>query len=878
MAWRKLFRDRLRALLHSDAVHGEIDEEMRFHIEMRTEENVRRGMSPDEARRDAERRFGRLTRIKEMGYEVRGGGMLETLRQDIRHGLRVLLKNPGFTLVAVSALALGIGANTAIFSVINALVLRPLPYAEPDRLVMVSVGGHEASQADFFDWRAQSRTLDDLSALSYWNANLGGVEAPERIQGFLVTAGLFPMLGVRPMMGRTFTPEEMQQGHDGVVVLSHEVWRRVLGSDQSVLGKTLTINARQRTVVGVMPPGFQFYDKAEAWAPLSLDPHDASVGARRAHYLIAAARLKPGVTIQQAQVEMNAINRRLGEQYPETDANRPVKLVWVHEYLVGPARPALLALVGMVGFVLLISCANVANLVLARNAARQREFALRVALGAGRLRIVRQLLTESALLAAIGGGLGLLIALWGVELLVARIPPGWVSGIPLSEGVPIDARVLVFTLVVSLVTGLVFGLAPALQVSKPDLNGVLKEGGRTGGAGGRRQRRLRGLLVVAEVALSLTLLIGAGLMARSFVELMRVPSGFNAENVLTMKLALPGLKYTKDEQVAGFYARALESIAAVPGVEAAGATTTLPLGGGDQQTEVLVAGRPAPAAGQRPEVSFRDISPDYFRALGIPLLRGRTFTERDDKGAPGVAILNETMARRLFGAPEAALGQRLTDVDGKNEREVVGLVGDVRHAGLDAEPQAEMYVPFTQEASNSMTLVVRTASDPASFVPALRARLLAIDKDQPAYNVRTMEQVVAESVSQRRLTMLLFGLFAALALALATIGIYGVMSYSVSQRAHEIGVRVALGAQRRDVLRLVIADGMALTLGGVVLGLAAAFALTRLLASLLYGVKATDPATYAAISLLLAAVALLACYLPARRATKVDPLLALRAE
>jgi len=865
-------------LLRRGRFDREMSEEMRFHLEMKVEENIEGGLTPVEALYAARRQFGNQTLIHEASREVWGFTMFETLLRDTRHAARALRKSPGFTLVAVVALALGIGANTAIFSVVNALVLRPLPYAEPDRLVMVSFSGHEASPADFFDWRAQSRTLGDLSALSYWNANLGGVEAPERIQGFLVTADLFPMLGVRPMMGRTFTPEEMRQGHDGVVVLSYEVWRRVLGSDQSVLGKTLTINARQRTVVGVMPPGFQFYDKAEAWAPLSLDPHDASVGARREHYLIAAARLKPGVTIQQAQVEMNTINQRLGEQYPETDASRPVKLVSVHEYLVGPVRPALLALVGMVGFVLLIACANVANLLLARNAARRREFALRVALGAGRLRIVRQLLTESALLAVIGGGLGLLVALWGVALLGARIPPGWVSGIPLSEGVRIDARVLVFTLVVSLVTGLVFGLAPALQVSKPDLNDVLKEGGRTGGAGGRRQRRLRGLLVVAEVALSLTLLIGAGLMVRSFVELMRVPSGFNAANVLTMKLALPTLKYTKDEQVAGFYAQALESIAAVPGVEAVGATTNLPLGGGNQTTEVLVAGRPTPAVGQRTEVSFRDISPDYFRAFGIPLLRGRTFTERDDKGAPGVAILNETMARRLFGATEAALGQRLTDVDGKNEREVVGVVGDVRHAGLDAEPKAEMYVPFTQEASYSMTLVVRTASDPASFVPAMRARLLAIDKDQPTYHVRTMEQVVAESVSQRRLTMLLFGLFAALALALATIGIYGVMSYSVSQRAHEIGVRVALGAQRRDVLRLVIADGMALTLSGVVLGLAAALALTRLLASLLYGVKTTDPATYAAISLLLAAVALLACYLPARRATKMDPLITLRAE
>jgi putative ABC transport system permease protein len=875
MQWlAKLWR-RTLFLLRRERFDREMSEEMRFHLEMKVEENIESGLTPEEALYAARRQFGNQTLMHEASREVWGFTMIETLLRDARHAARALRKSPGFTLVAVVALALGIGANTAIFSVVNALVLRPLPYHEPNRLVMVSAGGHEASPADFFDWRAQSRTLEDLSALSYWNANLGGVEAPERIQGFLVTADLFAMLGVRPTMGRTFTPEEMQKGHDDVVVLSYEVWRRVFGSDQSILGKTFTINARQRTVVGVMPPGFKFYDKAEAWAPLALDPHDASVGARRAHYLIAAARLKPGATIQQAQAEMNVINERLGEQYPETNASRPVKLVSVHEYVVGPVRPALFALVGMVGFVLLIACANVANLLLGRNAARQREVALRVALGAGRLRIVRQLLTESALLAVIGGGLGLLVAEWGVELLAARIPPGWVSGIPLSEGVRIDARVLAFTLVVSLATGLVFGLAPALQVSKTDLNVVLKEGGR---AGGRRQSRFRGLLVVAEVALSLTLLIGAGLMVRSFVELMSVPSGLNAANVLTMNLALPGLKYAKDEQVAGFYAEALERIAAVPGVEAVGATTNLPLGGGDQTTEVLVVGRPAPPAGQRPEVSFRDISPDYFRALGIPLLRGRTFTAHDTKDAPGVAILNETMARRLFGSPEAALGQRLTDVDGKNEREIIGLVGDVRHAGLDAEPNAEIFVPFTQEPSNSMTLVVRTGSDPAAFVPAVRTQLLALDKDQPIFNVQTMEQVVAESVSQRRLAMLLFGLFAVLALALATIGIYGVMSYSVSQRAHEIGVRLALGAQRRDVLRLVIADGMALTLGGVVLGLAAAFALTRLLASLLYGVKATDPATYAAISLLLAAVAFLACYLPAHRATKVNPLIVLRAE
>jgi putative ABC transport system permease protein len=790
----------------------------------------------------------------------------------------MMFKSPSITIIAVVALALGIGANSAIFSVVNSLILRPLPYAEPDRLVMLAVGGREASAADFADWKAQSATLENLSALSYWNANLGGVEVPERLRGFLVTSDLFPMLGVRPAHGRTFLPEEAQTGRDGVVVLSHGVWQRVFGGDPNIIGKTLTINGRTRSVIGVMPPNFQFYDKAEAWAPLVLNPNDASVGARRAHYLIAAARLKPGATIQQAQAEMNAINGRLGEQYPETNANRAVKLVTVHEYAVGDVRPALLVLLGTVGCVLLIACANVANLLLARGAARQRELAVRVALGARRSRIVRQLLTESALLALVGGALGLLLALWGVDLLVGNIPPGWINAIPLSGGVGIDLRVLGFALALSLLTGLVFGLAPALQISNPDLNSVLKEGGRTGAGGGLNQSRLRNLLVVAEVALSLTLLIGAGLMIRSFVQLMKVTPGLNPENVLTMQTALPGLKYAKDEQVTAFYTQAVERIASIPGVLAVGTTTNLPLGGGNQTTKVLVSGKPVPPSAQIPEISFRDISPDYFRALEIPLLKGRTFTARDTADAPGVAIVNETMARRLFGSAEEAIGQRLTDEDGKGAREIVGLVGDVRHSGLDAELRAEMFVPYTQESSRSMTFVVRTASDPVGFIPAVRSQLRAVDKDQPVDEVRTMTQVIAESVSQRRLTMLLFGLFAALALTLATIGIYGVMSYSVSQRAHEIGVRLALGAQRSDVFRLVIGQGMILTLGGIALGLAAAFALTRVLAGLLYGVKATDPLTFAGISLLLLLVALVACLVPARRATRVDPMTALRYE
>ncbi len=800
---------------------------------------------------------------------------MKTVLQDLRYGVRMLWKNPGFTAVAVVALALGVAANTTIFSVVNTLVLRPLPYQNSDQLVMLAGSGNEASPADFFDWKSQNKVFERVAAIGFWDANLGAIERPERLQGFRVSADLFPMLGVQPAMGRAFLPEEEQPGKDAVVIVSHGLWQRVFNSDPNLIGKTLTVNGRNRMVVGIMPPSFQFYRNADAWSPLVFDAEGARV--RLSHYLIVAGRLKPDVTLAQAQAEMTTIARRLEQQYPETNSGRTVKLVGMHENLVGSIRPALLVLLGAVGFVLLIACANVANLLLARSAARQKEVAVRVALGAGRFRIIRQLLTESALLAGLGGTIGLLLALWGVELLVANIPQTIVAGVPLMKDIGIDTTALGFTLIVTVLTGIVFGLAPALQISKPDLNEVLKEGGRSG-TGSRQSSRLRSLLVVSEIALSLVLLIGAGLMIRSFVELMNVPPGFNSENILTMQIALPTAKYGDNQKVAAFYTQTVERIKSLPGVVSVGATSNLPFGGSDQTTGIIVEGRPAPPPGQEPEVSYRAISPDYFHTMGIAMLKGRSFTEQDKSDAPGAVIINETMARRLFGADEEAVGKRLRNNEDATVREIVGMVRDVRHAGLSAELKSEMFGPHQQDPLRSMTLVIRTASDPASFAPAVRRELQAIDPDQPVYNVRSMEQVISESVYLSRFSMFLLAIFAALAVVLAAVGIYGVMAYAVAQRTHELGIRMALGAQSRDIFNLVVGQGMLLTLAGIGIGLVAAFALTRAMASLLYGVSATDLVTFAGVSLLLSLIALLACYIPARRAMRVDPMTALRYE
>ncbi len=811
---------------------------------------------------------------------------MSTLIQDLRYGLRMLARSPGFTAVAVLTLALGIGANTAIFSVVNTVFLGPLPYPDADQLVVINESSKPMpegpiSYANFLDWQAQNQVFEHMAAFQGGGLTLVGVKVPESMPSLNVSADFFPTLGVNLIYGRSFLPSEDKAGAMPAVIMSYGLWQRRFGADPGLIGKSLslkgTLGTRDFTVVGILPRDYAFYAPAELYVPIGLWGADEYLMKRENHdRTLALARLKPGVGLEQARAQMETIASRLRQQYPETNTGFGVTITPLRERVVGHVRPAVLVLLGAVGFVLLIACVNVANLLLARSTGRQREVAIRVALGAGRRRMIRQLLTESVLLALAGGLAGLLLGLWSSSALAPLIPPGF----PVQRSA-IGDRVLGFTLLISLLTGIAFGLAPALHASKPDLNEALKEGGRTS-TESFGHHRLRGLLVVCEVALALVLLISAGLMIQSFRQLLRVDPGFNPRGVLTMGLDMSDPKYqTNPARFMAFNAQLLERVRAVPGVQYAGTVRPLPLGGGRSTMPFYRDDRPVPSGENFPAADWHAVSPGYFQAMGIRLARGRDFADSDNQNTLQVAMISEGLARRYW-PDEEPIGKRLrigTPEMGLPWFTLVGVVGDTRPYGLEASAPAELYISCLQLGSwVDMSLVVRTASNPLGVAAGVRDQVLALDKEMVLGDVQTMEQRLAGTLAGRRTNMLILGIFASLALVLAAVGIYGVMSYLVGFRTHEIGVRMALGAGRSDVLKLVAGQGLGLTLIGVGVGLAGAFGLTRFLASMLYGVRPTDLATFAAVSLGLMAVALLACCIPARRATKVDPMVALRYE
>lgn len=812
---------------------------------------------------------------------------MNTLLQDLRYAVRVLFKSRALTAVALLTLALGIGVNSAIFSVVNAIVLRPLPYPRSEDLMVVWGNLHkpgleeiEISALEFRDFQQQSQSFEHIAAYSTAGLNLTGVDQPERLRGAAISANLFPALGVQPHAGRNIAPEEDRYGNDRVVILSYALWQRRFGGDPGVIGRTIQLDGRTMNVAGVMPADFHFPDReTEVWIPLAFEPDLLEENNRGSHFLNVIARLKPGVTPAQAQADLNTITARLSSEHKETyRSSFSTTIRSLHEDLVGDLRRAMLVLLGAVGLVLLIACANVAHLRLASATARYREFAIRAALGARRGRVVRQFLTESVLLSLVGGAIGLGVAVWLVRALVLLIP----KNTPRVEEIRLDYRVVLFTLGTSLLTGIIFGLAPAFQAARTNLNDVLKEAGRSGSDTSRRLR-LRNLLVVSEFALSLVLLIGAGLMVKSLLRLQDVKPGFEPAHLMTMRIALPATKYENFKQSHAFFEELFDRLGARPEIESVGAINLLPFGGSGGDRSFSIEDQPIAAGHARPDEQVRFVSPGYFHTMQIPLLSGRDFTRRDLPDTPQVAIVNSAFARK-FWSDGNAIGKRISfSANNPKWYEIVGIVGNVKHRGLDIADSPELYIPvfqplFADGYVPPLYVAVRTRNDPSLVGGLMRSEVAAIDRDQPVYSLMTMDQRIADSVAPRRFNMFILGLFASLALMLAAIGIYGIMAFSVAQRTHEIGVRMALGASASDVLKLVLSNGFKLALIGIVVGLLAAFAATRVLSSLLYGVSATDPAIFVIDAVLLAFAALLACYIPARRATKVDPLVALRYE
>ena len=880
---------RLRSLWHAlwkrSQQDHDIADEISLHIENRADDLVRSGISREEARRRARIEFGCIEAYQDECRESRRANWLEDFFQDIAFGLRTLRKAPGFTVVAILTLALGIGASTAIFSVVNAVLLHPLAYKDSDQLVtLLHDGTDPVAAANYIDWRDQSRSFEAMGAADRWSPNLTGVDSPEHLDGLKVTQDLMPMLGIEPLLGRLLAVGEDQKGAEHEVILSYRLWQRRFGGDRNALGKSLLLDGTPFTIVGIMPREFQFAPfwatHSELWAPnvLSDRIHD-----RGGNSLRIFARLRPGVALAQAQAEITGITARLEQQYPGT--NRDVEVTPLKEQVVGKVQTPLLVLLGAVGFVLLIACANVAHMLLARSAARQKEIAVRTALGAGRMRVVRQFLTENLLLAITGGSAGLLLALWGTRALVSLGP----ADIPRVESVTIDSRVVLFMLGVTLLTSLAFGLVPALQASTVNLSDTLKETGR-GSSDSIRRNRLRSFLVASEFALALMLLIGAGLMIRSFFALQSVDPGFNPHNILSMVVSVAGSKEADAGPREIFYRQLLKRVRALPGVESAAGINHLPLAGDMWGWSFLIEGRPKPRPGEAPTAVYRIVTPDYFRTMRLPLVRGRDISAEDNGSAPGVVIISERTARNYFPG-EDALGKRISFHATKDHLPtwltVIGIAKDAKQEDWATPSYPEAYLAAFQNRdflgdpeshSSYITLVVHTTGDPGAFAPELKSAVWSFDRNLPISEVMTMDGVVADATAQPRFEMLLLGVFAFVALALAAVGIYGVMSYSVARRTHEIGIRISLGASRGSVLLLVVRQGMLLALVGSAAGLAGALALSHLMTKLLYGVVPTDPFTFVAVAMLLLVVALAASCIPAQRAMRVNPMVALRHE
>lgn len=880
----KIFRLRLRSLFSRSKVERELGEELRYHLERQIEEDLAAGKTPEEARYAALRSFRDMEQRKEQCRDMRAVDALEALFRDLRYAVRTLRRSPGFTAVAFFTLALGIGATTAIFSVAYGVLVRALPYKEPSRLIVLhettpKVGTVGVSYPNFLDWRAQNRAFSQMAAVCGVDFNLAGIAQPQNVSGQAVSPNFLSTLGVHPFLGRDFDPSEGKAGTAPVVLLSYQLWQSRFAGDRNVIGRTITLDGRGFTIVGVLPANFRWFKKADVLEPVGVwvTKNPASTERGERGDLVVIGRLATGMSFTQARSEMEEIAARLAREYPASNDQFGVTLRRIRDVFVGNLRPAVLVLLGAVMFVLLIACVNVANLFLMRGAARAKEIALRMAIGASRGRIIRQMLTESFVVAILGGLVGLAFAAGGIGAIVRLIPIGELDGATVTMNGP----VLIFVAAAMVLSALIFGLAPAIHSARTDVHSELKEGGRAASAG-TRQNRWRGRLVIAEVSLALILLIGAGLMIKSLYRLLSVDPGFQPDRVLTMEMSLRTSQYNKDAAILSFWNQVLSQVRALPGVRSAALATGVPLTNDHSRDDITLEGMALPKPGSYPHPDVHVATPGYVSTLGIQLLRGRAFTAADNESAPRVGMVNARLARQYFPGKNP-LGKRFHfgHPPANNPREwitIVGVVGDTKLYGLANPSRLEIYIPSGQSAQSDMTLVVKSRDDPGRLTLAIRRIVSSIDKGQPIFGIATMKQLVANSVSTRRMTLILLGLFGGLALMLAAIGIYGVISYSVAQRTHEIGIRMALGASRRDLLFMVILQGGKIAAIGLAAGIVISFGLARLMTSLLYSVSAADPLTFAAAAIMLALVALLACYIPARRALRVDPMSALRHE